>query len=204
MIESRTLDVSHLPDWDVSSHAPLWWGQLMLAAIECSMFALLIAMYFYLRLSVDMWPPPGTQLPHLTMPTIALVPLALSCFGSWWASDGAKKDDRAAMIWGMVINLLLACVFLGLRFAEMETLNFNWATDVHGTIFWSILFLHTVDTAADLVFTAVLILIMVVGKDGPKQRIGVHVDSLVWYFLAGIWVPFYIVIYWGPRLVGAP
>jgi hypothetical protein len=27
---------------------------------------------------------------------------------------------------------------------------------------------------------------------------------VLWYFLVGIWIPLYGVIYWGPRLVGAP
>ena len=50
---------------DVSNKAPLWWGQLLLAFIEASMFFILLAMYFYIRLSYDMWPPPGVQLPRV-------------------------------------------------------------------------------------------------------------------------------------------
>jgi cytochrome c oxidase subunit I+III len=50
--------------------------------------------------------------------------------------------------------------------------------------------------------TTVLIVILAVGRYGPRQRIGVHVDSVVWYFLAGIWIPLYAVIYWAQRLIG--
>jgi cytochrome c oxidase subunit I+III len=50
--------------------------------------------------------------------------------------------------------------------------------------------------------TAVLIIIVASGRYGPRQRIGVHVDSVLWYFLVGIWIPLYVVIYWGPRLMG--
>src|SRR3954452_15114408 len=100
MNSSHTIDVSQLPDYDISNNAPLWWGQALLAAIEGSLFLMLVAMYFYLRLSVDMWPPPGTQLPHLAKPTLALLPLLLSCIGSYWASQGAKKDSRRQMLTG--------------------------------------------------------------------------------------------------------
>jgi cytochrome c oxidase subunit III len=31
--------------------------------------------------------------------------------------------------------------------------------------------------------------------------LGVHVDSVVWYFLVAIWIPIYVVIYWGPRIL---
>lgn len=204
MITSRTLDLGHLRPYDISNKAPLWWGQLLLCVIEGSMFFILIAMYFYMRLSVDVWPPPGTQLPHLLWPTLALIPLLLSAGGSYWASEGAKKNDRMAMLVGMIGNVALAIAFLALRLVEWSTFNFTWKTDAHGTIVWSILFLHTLDTVADLIYTIVLIIIIASGRYGQKQRIGVHVDSVVWYFIVAIWIPLYGVIYWGPRLVGAP
>lgn len=201
---TRQLDVSALPRFDISNRAPLFFGQLLLCAIEGSMFFMLIAIYFYLRLSVDVWPPPGTQLPHLLAPSLALIPLFLSVAGSWWASEGAKKNNRSAMLTGLLANLILALLFLAHRYREMATLNFNWETDAHGTIVWSILFLHTLDVIADLLMTAVLIAVLALNQYGPKQRIGVHVDSVVWYFLVAIHIPLYVVIYWGPHFVGTP
>jgi heme/copper-type cytochrome/quinol oxidase subunit 3 len=204
MTAARVLDVSSLPEYDISNRAPLFFGQLVLCAIEGSMFCMLIAIYFYLRLSVDVWPPPGTQLPHVAAPTLALIPLVLSAFGSWWASEGAKKNDRRAMLTGLLANLILALCFLGFRYREIATLNFNWATDAHGTIVWSILFLHTLDVVADLVMTLVLICAVAWNRYGPKQRLGVHVDSVVWYFMVAIWIPLYAIIYWGPYVLGMP
>lgn len=204
MTPSRIIDVRHLPAYDISNNAPLWWGQALLATIEGSMFLMLIAIYFYLRLGVDVWPPPGTQIPHVLQPGLALIPLLLSCIGSWWASEGAKKNSRRQMLVGMIANVILALIFLGLRAAEWSEFNFGWSTDVHGSIVWTILFLHTFDTVADLIFTVVLVILIAAGRYGEKQRQGVHVDSVVWYFIAGIWLPLYAVIYWGPRIVGAP
>lgn len=200
----NTLDVSQLPTYEISKEAPLWWGQAMLVIIEGSTFAILIAMYFYLRLSVDVWPPPGTQLPHLPYATLALIPLLISAGGSYWASEGAKKDSRRDMLLGMTLNVVLGFAFLGLRAAEWRTFNFTWATDVHGSMVWSILFLHTLDAIADLLYTIVLIVLVATGRYGPRQRLGVHADSVVWYFIVAIWLPLYGALYWGPRLIGAP
>ena len=86
---------------------------------------------------------------------------------------------------------------------EWNSLNFTWASDAHGSIVWTILFLHSYDIVADVLMTAVLIVIVASGRYGPRQRIGVHVDSVLWYFLVGIWIPLYGVIYWAPRLIGA-
>jgi len=202
MTPVHTVDVSDLPPYEISVGAPLWWGQILLCVIEGTMFSILIAMYFYLRLSLDVWPPPGVGPLRLDLPTVALVPLVLSAIGSYVASEGAKKNRTDMMLAGMGANLALAGVFLALRFLEWRNFNFTWAADVHGTLVWSILFLHTFDVAADLLMTVALVVIVAVGRGGPKQRIGVHVDSVVWYFLVLIWFPLYAVIYWGPRLVG--
>jgi heme/copper-type cytochrome/quinol oxidase subunit 3 len=50
--------------------------------------------------------------------------------------------------------------------------------------------------------TAVLIILLASGRYGEKQRVGVHVDSVLWYFLVAIWIPLYVVVYWGPAMVG--
>jgi cytochrome c oxidase subunit 3 len=154
-------------------------------------------------LSLDVWPPPGTILPAITLPSLALIPLIASCAGSYWASEAAKKGDRRGMLLGMGLNLALAAVFLILRAIEWKSLNFTWASDAHGSIFWVILFLHTYDIIADLLMTSVLIVIVASGHYGQRQRIGVHVDSVLWYFLVGIWLPLYAVLYWGPHILGA-
>jgi cytochrome c oxidase subunit I+III len=165
---------------------------------------MLIGVYFYLRLSVDMWPPPGTQLPAWGAATAGLFFMIVSCFAAYYASEGAKQDNHRQMLMGLIGNVVLALAWLSLRAFEWHNFNFGWSTDVHGSIVWTLLFLHTFDAVADLVFTAVLIIILAGGQYGPKQRLGVHVDSIVWYAIAAIWLPLYVVIYWGPRIVGAP
>jgi len=128
--------------------------------------------------------------------------LIISAVGSYIASEGAKKDSWGAMIGGLTLNLVFAGAFIGFRVAEMKTLNFRWDTDVHGTIFWSIFYLHSLDAIADMIFTLILILILAIGRYGAKQRLGVHVDSILWYFIVLIWIPAYVIIYWGPRFAG--
>jgi cytochrome c oxidase subunit III len=200
----RTLDVSQLPMYKISNAAPLWWGQVCLAAIEGTMFAILIAMYYYIRLTMDVWPPPGIHVPDQVLPAVCMILLLLSCIGSYVASEAAKKNERFRMIFGLGLNLLLASIAMLLRGLNWNSWNFKWDTTAYGSITWAMMFLHTVDAVADLVFTLVLIVLLVLGRSGPKQRLGVHVDSVIWYFLVAIWIPMYVTIFWGPALVGIP
>lgn len=204
MIAQRTLDVSELPVGNVSNQAPLWWGQLLLAFIEASMFFILLAMYFYIRLSMDMWPPPGIQLPHLGPATLALIPLGLSAVGSYVASEAAKRNDRIGMMLGLGLNVVLAVLFLVARGFAWGEWNFNWRASAYGSIMWALIFLHTIDAVADVILTICLLILVTFGYTGIKQRLAVHVDSVLWYFIVLIWLPAYLVLYWGPRMVGAP
>ena len=204
MTAPRAIDVSGLPDYSISSESPVWWGQLFLAAIEGSMFFILIAMYFAYRMDVDVWPPPGTQYPPLLMATAGLIVLIASAWGVYWAGEGAKKDDRAAMVLGMFVNLVLGFAFVGLQVSAWRNLNFDWKVGVHGSIVWAILSLHMLDTAADLLFTLVLFRIALLGPYSARLRLAVHVDSIVWYFIVLIWIPLYVCTFWGPRIVGTP
>lgn len=204
MITARTLDVSNLPPIEISNQAPIWWGQVCIVAIEATMFSILIAGYYYVRLGISVWPPPGDQLPHLLLPTIALAPLIVSAYGAYWASEAAKRNDRRGMIGGLVLNLVLAIAFFIMRLFEWHSLNFNWQADIQGSYVWAFLGLHSFDYIAGMLETAVLLVIILSGHYGEKQRQGVHVDSVVWYFVVAIWIPIYITIYWGPHIVGAP
>lgn len=204
MNEPRVLNVSDLPPSAISNQAPLWWGQASIVAIEATMFSILIASYLYARLRMDVWPPPGDQFPHLTIPTIALIPLLLSAVGSYWASEAAKKDDRRGMILGLVMNLVLAATFFAMRIYEWHSLNFNWQTDQQGTYVWTILGLHTFDFGAGMIETLVLLAFIVSGRYAEKQRLGVHVDSIVWYLVVAIWIPLYLAVYWGPKILEGP
>lgn len=204
MIAARTLDVSHLPPYDISSQSPAWWGQLCLAIIEGTMFSILMACYFYVRLRMDVWPPPGDQFPHLLLPTLGFIPLLLSVPPAYFASKAAKENNRRSMILNLSLNLLFAAGYFVMRIFEWHSLNFNWKADAQGSYVWAFLALHTFDYVADMAFTLVLLILVVIGRYGQKERLGVHVDSIVWYFLVLIWIPIYVVIYWGPRIVETP
>jgi cytochrome c oxidase subunit I+III len=199
----NTLDVSELPPYDISKQSPLWWGQLCIDIIEGTMFSILIAAYLYMRLRMDVWPPPGDQYPHLLLPTLSLIALLISVPFSYFASEAAKRNDRGGMIRNLALNLVFAAICFILRIFEWHSLNFNWQADAQGSYVWAFLGLHSFDFIADAIFTLVLLFLVLIGRSGEKQRLGVHVDTVVWYFIAAIWIPIYIVIYWGPHIFGS-
>ena len=57
MNKQATLDASQYPDYAYSHRAPVWWGMVGLVAVEGTVFASLIASFFYLSIHQPQWPP---------------------------------------------------------------------------------------------------------------------------------------------------
>jgi heme/copper-type cytochrome/quinol oxidase subunit 3 len=83
-----------------------WWGMLMLAASEATLFGAAIAGYFYLRVQSPSWPPAGIPEPPLAVPLVLAFVLALASAPMWLASRAANGGRVRAAI------LALACAFV--------------------------------------------------------------------------------------------
>ncbi|HWR53836.1 MAG TPA: cytochrome c oxidase subunit 3 [Bryobacteraceae bacterium] len=192
------LDVSGLPPIAFKARPTLFWAAIGIVMIESTMFGLLIATYFYVRLSMDSWPPPGISFPGLVLPTVELGLLILSCIPAYFATEAAIRNDVRAVRRNLLLNISLAGIALVLRIIEWRSFNFDWTASAYGSVVWIILGLHTVDFVGAMLITLVLLAIIYAGRFGDKQRGGVDFDSLTWYFAVAIWVPLYVVVYLMP------
>src|SRR4051794_26545992 len=85
MRPENTIDVSGLEAHVLDHRSPVWWGNILLLFIETTMFGLLVATYFYLRMNFGEWPPPRPEKslyatdPKLFFATANTILLILSC-----------------------------------------------------------------------------------------------------------------------------
>jgi cytochrome c oxidase subunit III len=201
MNSRSTLDVSHLPDVAFGTRHPLWWGTMGLALIEATMFGLLIASYFYLRLGFSVWPPPGIRPQGALWPTANVLIMLASCWPTYQASEAAKHDDkRGVQVW-LSLNLAIGAITVILRAWLWNDMNFSWRTNVYGSMIWMIMELHTLDYVISLLVTAVVLAIAFTPRFGRKQRVASEADGFGWYFIVAVWIPLYAIVYLGPYLV---
>src|SRR5215207_8215827 len=102
MSTRAVIDISELPHNEFYTYGPVWWGNNLLLAIETSMFAILIATYFYLRQNFALWPPPVAQLtatlkplPQLTYGTANTILLVASCVPMVLTDIAARRRSRS-------------------------------------------------------------------------------------------------------------
>jgi len=193
------IDVRDLPSFDFSHRSLMWWGTAGLMAIEGTVFALAIVMYFYLRSHSDTWPM-STPPPGLLWGTLNTAILAISAWPNQLAKRAAERlDRRGVQIW-LTICLALGVLFLIVRAFEFTALNVRWDSDAYGSIVWMLLALHTTHLVTDTWDTAVLDVLFFTGPLEGKRYVDVNENAIYWDFVVLSWLPIYAVIYLAPRV----
>ena len=202
-----TIDASKLPDHAWDAHAPLWWGNLLLIFIETTSMALLFATYFYVRRNFWQWPPPLTStlppnvhpVPNLAAATINTLLLLGSCAPMYWTDMAARRQDRRKVILGLLLLCVVAIVASLLRWREFYDVHFWYDDNAYGSIVWTILGLHLIYILTALVEFGLMAAFALTHDFEEKHGLDVTLMGGFWYWLAGIWLITYVIVYWYPR-----
>jgi cytochrome c oxidase subunit III len=194
----RSLDVAELPSYAFSHHSPMWWGTLGMMAIEGTVFALVIATYFYLRSHSTVWPMSALP-PDLLWGTINTAIMLGSVIPNHLAKKAGEAHDRAGVRLWLVIAILFGVAFIAVRVMEFAALNVRWDSSAYGSVVWTLLGFHTVHLVTDFADTVVLAVLFFTGPLDGKRFVDVSENSFYWYFVVLTWMPIYFVIYWGAR-----
>jgi cytochrome c oxidase subunit 3 len=196
----RVLDVSEIPSYGFGHRSLMWWGTLGMVAIEGTVFALAIVVYFYVRTRVNDWPP-SVLPPELIWGTANTVLMLLSLIPNQWTKRAAEAENLPKVRIGLAIGVLFGAAFLVLRALEFSALNCRWDTNAYGSAVWMLLSLHTIHVATDFFDTAVLAALMAFGPIEGKRFVDVSENSFYWYFVVFAWIPIYALIYFGARIL---
>jgi cytochrome c oxidase subunit 3 len=196
--ERIVADVSRLPNVVYGSRNLVSWGTTGFMIIEGFTLALCAVTYVYLRKNTIVWPPHGTQLPQLLVPTIGLAVMVLSLPLVWWTKRRAERMELGATRIGLVISSVVAVVVFGLRLAEFASLHTQWNSSAYGSISWTILGFQGTLILIDMYDTIGLTLIMFLHPES-KWFPEVSDNAIYWVFTVLSWVPLYFLVYFGPR-----
>jgi cytochrome c oxidase subunit 3 len=193
--DGRTLDVSGLPTHAFGARDPLWWAVVLLITIEGTMFALLLVSYFYLRENAPVWPIAGVGSPDLVLGTLSTVCLFAAAPAVHYGNRAALANSvRGMRRWQVVTTVLLAAATV-LRLIELHALPFRWDDHAYGSVFWTILGLHTFHLITSVGESLLVLGVLVRGPIEAKFPVDVHVSGVYTYFVIASWVPLYAILY---------
>jgi heme/copper-type cytochrome/quinol oxidase subunit 3 len=203
------VDVSALPESVLDHRSLVWWGNLLLLAIETTMFALLLAAYFYIRPNFSPWPPPQVNgpvaiynsVPALRLPTLNLGVLLLSLAPIILADRACLRRDRKTVTRALWFFIALAATCIALRFREFWALKFRWDDNAYASVAWTLMGMHLLHLfVGTLELVIMQTWILVNGLDDKHAR-DVRVTAFYWYWVVGVWALIYAIIFLGPRFL---
>ena len=192
-------DVARLPTVTFGHRSLMWWGTLGFMVIEGWTLALLVGGYFYVRQNVEAWPPLGTPYPSLGVPTIGLAVMLVSLVPAYLTDRAARRLDTGRVRLWATVAAVLAIPILVIRWYELWALNVRWDANAYGSAAWLIVGTHASLLLLDVADTVGLALFYWLKRMPVKAMSDVSDNSFYWYFMVGVWVPLYLIVYIGPR-----
>jgi Heme/copper-type cytochrome/quinol oxidase, subunit 3 len=137
------MNVRDLPDVAFGPRDIMWWGTLGFVVIEGWTLALCMVAWVYLQQNVAAWPPEGTRLPSLLLPSIELALMLASLPAALWCKRIVRRYDLAKARIAFMFMGVLGLVLTGLQVAVMlVSLNVKWDSNAYGSAQWLVLTYH--------------------------------------------------------------
>jgi cytochrome c oxidase subunit 3 len=194
-----TLDVSRLPTHAFGTRAPLWWGVLLLVAIESTAMGLLLVSHFYLRGNYDAWPPTAMNAAGFRLAILQAALLGASYVPMVLSVRAARRERLGGTRLWLLVATVLGAAALVVRGFEIPCIPFRWDSHAYGSVFWMIFGLHITHVLTGVLENAMIIMLLFTGPVEEKHFGDVEASALLWYFSIIEWAPAFAVLYLAPR-----
>ncbi|MFL6299678.1 MAG: heme-copper oxidase subunit III [Terriglobales bacterium] len=195
------LDVSGLPDVVFGHKSLVWLGQVGMMAIESTMFAIMIAAYFFLRTRVTDWPP-GVLPPVILWGALNTGLFLLSAIPNQWIKRVSERGELTKVLLGLVVMTVIGIGNLVLRGYEFAALNCKWDWNAYSSAVWLLLGFHTAHLFTDWIDTVVLTVLMFTDTGHEGKRFNdVFENCEYWYFIIFWQVVVFLVVDFAPRVL---
>jgi cytochrome c oxidase subunit 3 len=128
--------VRELPSYAFGPRDPVWWGVMLLIAMEGTTLALAFLAYFYTRQRVDVWPTTSPQQGAITAGAVEALVLLLSIPPTLALTRATRVGElRRIQRWMLMVTLLSVAAVVARGF-ELHALPFRWDTDAYASVVW--------------------------------------------------------------------
>jgi heme/copper-type cytochrome/quinol oxidase subunit 3 len=198
--ERPILDVSGLPEVMFGRSNTTWLGNVLYMTIEGTMFALVIASYFYLRTRASTWPPINLP-PSLTWGLLSGTIFLVSILPARYAQKIAPLGDRIKIRRGLMALAGFAALAMVVRGFELANLNCRWDENAYASTVWALIGLHTGHLITEFIETVVILGVAFTDEMEGTRLADVAINSDYWYFVVATAIISDFVVYGASRLL---
>jgi cytochrome c oxidase subunit III len=88
-----------------------------------------------------------------------------------------------------------------LRWFEFQSLNVRWDSNAYGSGAWAILTAHSTLLVLEAAETIAMTVLLFGGNIEARDLAGTSDNAFYWYFMTGIWLPLYAVVFLSPYIM---
>jgi cytochrome c oxidase subunit 3 len=172
-------------------------GMIMLIGAETMLFSGLTGAYVMFRFGSVAWPSAHLYLP-VGVTWVNTFVLLVSCFTMHRALRALRADNRHGLVNGLGITGLLGAIFLSIQGYEWTQLirdGLTISTGVYGATFYTLIGCHALHVLAAVVWLLVVVWQAWRGKFSPRNRVGVEICGMYWYYVGALWVVLFSLVY---------
>jgi cytochrome c oxidase subunit 3 len=171
-------------------------GMLLFIVSEIMLFGAFFTAYFFIRVVNDAgwFPVDGKDLP-VAVAGVNTAILLSSSFTMHWALEGARNENRRALLVGLVTTALLGLSFLTIQINEYVHLGFAPHDNAQASIFYGLTGLHGAHVFVGLSLLTMATVRAFRGHYSAKEHRGVEVPGIYWHFVDVMWVFVFSTLY---------
>jgi heme/copper-type cytochrome/quinol oxidase subunit 3 len=176
-----------------------WWGMVMLIATEATIFASLLASYFFIRAASPEWPLGGIEVPKLDRISVFTVVLLASSVPLIVAERAIKRGRVQQVRVLLAVSFVLGLAFLANQVFDYQELTFGIRDNAYGSLFYSITGLHGMHVLVGLLMSLVVQAKLAFGRITADRHETLRVFSLYWHFVDVVWIFVFTSLYISPH-----
>lgn len=117
-----------------------------------------------------------------------------------WAHWGLLKNNRAQLVWGLVLTIVLAVFFISLQAYEYHhaytELGLTMGAGIYGATFFMLTGFHGFHVMLGTTMLAVILVRSMKGHFKADSHFGFEGVAWYWHFVDVVWLGLFIFVYW--------
>jgi heme/copper-type cytochrome/quinol oxidase subunit 3 len=178
-----------------------WWGMVLVIATEATLFLLLLASYFYLRVTtIGSWPPAPHVPPKILEPLLATLVLVAGSAAIAFAGRAVRGRRAGLTQAGLVAALLAICGFLVFQgvLVHNSLSDLSPRDDAYSSIYYTVIGVHYAHVAVGGLLVAWALLRS--AGFTPERHLTLQVTALYVHFVNVVAVLVFATLYLAPRV----
>ncbi|MGI8710665.1 MAG: cytochrome c oxidase subunit 3 [Acidimicrobiales bacterium] len=186
---SRAPAVSVPPAPTAAPRHPVgWWGVVGFMATEATIFATLLAAYFFVRAGSPAWPQGGIEVPELKKISVATVVLLSSSIPLFVAEPAARKGNIRRVRAMLAVTFVMGAAFSVHQAMEYQELTFGIRDNAYASLFYVITGLHGIHVLVGLLMSLVVQAKAWTGRITAERTLTLTVYSYYWHLVDVVWI----------------